>query len=258
MAPTKKRGGYIFPEPALLITPITLEKRLVHITSWLRIRNALIEWRATSTTTDDFVSNQDWRDLLSLPLSHPGTSSSASSSRAKLLAMLSMTQEDLRTPDGPANWRGTKVTLSLIENIRLVQEIIWELSELNFHFELLVLNAELNTKETVGACSIQHCFPATETPHSLSSISFSRAHAGLAAVLTRGRAPYLFALRELMLKWEGVERTQLLPHIRKSTDAGVDQLEEKVASTYIDMFYKTFGRPATLLHRLDEGVEDNT
>ena len=249
--PTKKQGGYLFPEAALIITPKTLDKTLVLLTSWLRIRNALIECRSASTTSDDFVSNQDWRDLLSLPLSQPGTQSTASPSRSKLLTMLSMVEEDLRAPMGSTIWRGTHITLSSSSNIRLIQEIVWELNELNFRFELLTLDAELSMMPTGNASRVKHCFPATDVPHNLSSISFSKAHAGLAAVTSRGRAPFLFALRDLMLTWKGIEQTQLLPHVRQSTDSELDQFEKKVASTYLDVFYKTFGRAGTLPHRLD-------
>jgi hypothetical protein len=82
------------------------------------------------------------------------------------------------------------------------EEILWELSELNFHFELLALHSQATTapdkdpQELVSAC-----FPGCNS-RSLLVADLGTANHGLAGGSWEDRAFYLHALKRLMMSLE--------------------------------------------------------
>jgi hypothetical protein len=114
------------------------------------------------------------------------------------------------------------------------QKILWELSELNFRFELLALDkwASGTTNEVAAEDRqdmICQCFPnntfIAELPH---------ATQGPASQNWQERLPVLLRLRALMQDWQGLKPTPLLlPDLDTQT------------------FFNFFGRAAVIPTRLD-------
>lgn len=87
---------------------------------------------------------------------------------------------------GEAKWNGKVVqTLSDAATDAIQEEILWELSELNFHFELLALHSRATTcPEHDPQALISHCFSGGSSPSLLSLLiaDLGTANYGLASV----------------------------------------------------------------------------
>ena len=139
-----------------------------------------------------------------------------------------------------------------------LEQILWELHEVNFRFEFQALDrrARLNTPfETLPdsdialmVCFLEMSFtvPATRT-----------ANHGIASSLNQERAHYLFAMARVMSNWKSVSQNGWIT--KTSTlcwsPEEIDELEAEIASVYTQSFYNSFRRPPVLPHRLSEAAE---
>ncbi|KAF8237227.1 hypothetical protein L208DRAFT_1248825, partial [Tricholoma matsutake] len=135
------------------------------------------------------------------------------------------------------------------------QKILWELTELNFHFELLALDKHASglsphRGEHERQAMVLKCF---DVP-SLVVTNVQRANFGLQAHDWRERLPFLLAVRALMRDWDGLKPMPLLlPDLASHnmyTEADVQQLEDHIARFYMQTFYHLFGRAAVVPTRL--------
>jgi hypothetical protein len=112
---------------------------------------------------------------------------------------------------GETEWNG-KVVQTLSDNEH--EEILWELSELNFHFELLALHSwamtapDKDPQELVSAC-----FPECNS-RSLLVANLGAANHSLADGSWEDWAFYLHMLKRLMMSWK--KDIPLILHIEKS------------------------------------------
>ncbi|KAF9456928.1 hypothetical protein BDZ94DRAFT_1314660 [Collybia nuda] len=111
---------------------------------------------------------------------------------------------ELGDPDSsrlPVSWNG-KVFEDLGNDD--FEEIIWELAELNFHFELLALDSCATTESAASHQDlVAKCFPRTSLGASLLVADLSSANQGLAGASWDNRGDYVLALRKLMSSWCG-------------------------------------------------------
>ena len=129
------------------------------------------------------------------------------------------------------------------------QKMLWELTELNFHFELLALDkcasgSSSRWDEQEWQAMVLKCF---DVP-SLIVADVQQANFGLQAQEWRERLPFLLALRALMRDWDGLKPTPLLLPDQVShtyTEADVQELEDHVAH-----FYRLFGHATVVPMRL--------
>jgi hypothetical protein len=135
------------------------------------------------------------------------------------------------------------------------QRILWELTELNFRFELLALDKRASSSsspqdEDERQAMVLKCF---DVP-SLVIADVQQANFGLQAHYWRKRLPFLLALRALMRDWDGLKPTPiLLPDLASHdmyTEPDVYQLEDCVACFYTQIFYCLFGHAAVVPARL--------
>ncbi|KAG1883232.1 hypothetical protein F4604DRAFT_1920416 [Suillus subluteus] len=146
--------GYRFPEPALLITPSSPERKKLFVANWLAARPLWIS-RVDHNPPERFPSPQLWRDFLnSSPSGEPSTIASSSSAGPTAAAMRKQaaTQifgEDLQDTQGTTwaigenvQWRNMTISIISLCNppLRLMRLILWELYKLNFRYELLALD----------------------------------------------------------------------------------------------------------------------
>ena len=145
---------------------------------------------------------------------------------------------------------------------RTIMEILWDLSELNFRFELTALDDHLCSEEhliSLGQLSPQYlsilqCFSGDGRRFILAPL-VSQANEGLAALTLRSRIPYLLALRKVMSAWQGVDGSQLMPEIHDDgwedkCEDDLKKFEHLLACVYSTAFYKVFGRPPIVPHGL--------
>ena len=133
-----------------------------------------------------------------------------------------------------------------------MQQLLWELTELNFHFELLALDkraSSCNRDEDEWQAMVLKCFPDND----LLLVNPGLVNVGLQSLDCQVRLPYLLALKALLRDWDGLKHTPLLlPDLPFDdyTELGIRQLEDSIACFYTQSFYDFFGHAATVPTRL--------
>jgi hypothetical protein len=161
---------------------------------------------------------------------------------------------ELIDSSGELNWNGKVVkTLKDLER----EEILWELAELNFRFELLALDARAASTPCAFARQewIRACFPGGEGGDSALLVAdLGAANHGLASKNWEEKAPYLQALRKIMMTWRGDIPPIILAEKYQWTKREIEDLEDAVAMFYVRSFYNHFRRapivPRGLSHQV--------
>lgn len=266
--------GYAFPEPALVIGPQAEEKRARYIVNLIRFRPALIHRLLTMTSTGSAAVPQLWRDLLNLPFDVvPGSLVAGSSSQGSITrsskgqqAALQFLSDCLASdvqltlePIADIRWRGQALSATKPPDTRIIHEILWELSELNFRFEFASLDSRARTSPRSQLTAsfeaslprydgndLAQCFPGPN--FSISVAEIERSHEGIAAEDWRNRLPFVLAMRAIMEHWVGYDERCFGPKkgCNDLSQVEFDVIEAAVARFYTQCFYDHFWRPAIL------------
>ena len=244
--------GYIFPEPAMFLRAQTVERRDTYFMTWLKYRSALIYRVTSKNSTAAPMPTSVWRDALSYE--HAQGKKDSSSSQSKDVTnshlcqhALDLLQNCVHTDGvtliglhgGETKWNGRVVK---ILNDAEREEVLWELSELNFRFELLALHSRATTRiEEDPQVLISACFPGSKS-RSLLVADLGSANHGLACGNWENKVTYVHALKRLMMTWQGE-----LPSIIKTEryqwhEQEIQDLEDVIAKFYIKSFYNYFRR----------------
>ena len=262
-------SGYVFPEPGLFIGVTTSERQAIYFSNWLKYRSALIHRQSFSSSASP-INNQQWRTLLFLPLNHnpaarPKHDGSSQRNRTQmqhdivrtlLRHCLDLDEElDLR-PETKADawWNGEKIMLGRIPPVNVAQQILWELCQLNFQYELSALDhrAHVPVVGTIGPPRDQlilACFPGRP---SLMFAPLQSAREGLAAPDWRARRSSIAAMRTLMKTWKGFTGFgfHLAREVNSLSEREFQEVESSVAHLYTQFFYDYFARAAVVPHTL--------
>jgi len=132
----KYDGYYLFSDPALF-TLMNEGHWAKYFASWEILHNACIYQVYSSCSTAAPLSNQQWHDLLLSVLSL-GDNTALSCTLEQVTSIFANTLENLSTDLSSFSTNTTDhfPTISVLE----MQNIVWELAKLNFHFELLALD----------------------------------------------------------------------------------------------------------------------
>ena len=148
---------------------------------------------------------------------------------------------ELVSSDRQLEWNG-KAVESLNDMER--EEILWELAELNFRFELCALDSRAATAD--ASCRqelISACFPGgKDGMASLLVADLGAANCGLASENWEEKAPYLQALRKVMAKWQGKVPPIIQAEKYQWAKEELEELEDAVARFYVLSFYNHFHR----------------
>ena len=148
------------------------------------------------------------------------------------------------------HFKGMKVNAEGPITADVAQEILWEISELNFRVELSALDHYASALPFDNRrSSVLRCFASC--PGNLYAVTFEEASAGLGALDIRHRAPYFQHLYSLMKDWKGHERAgpALSQDIGMCTNGELGDFEKRVARYYTQTYYDFFGRACTLPRR---------
>lgn len=274
------RLGYTFPDANIIAGSTANSAR--YLVTWLSRRAACI-WRQTNAHFSLFsqASNQDWRLFLSRTLDTPLDSSGMPSRAAQALisgqpekisgaqrrkAAASKFFEDMTLTEMPDTvyWREQAIATgdmkSLQESVdpKITTEVLWDLFEHNFRFEMLALDRLLNPAawsdveqhevrdallrqvffDDNGQAGGYYLFQGV--PHE---------NQGLAADDWRTRQIFVQNLWSVMTSWPrpptfhlGLESNVL--------EADFLRFEKNVAGFYCQTFYNIFGRAANVPHRI--------
>jgi hypothetical protein len=244
--------GYTFPEPAMFIRAKTPQRQEAYFRTWLKYRSAFVYRVSSKDFNAQPVPTSVWRDLLTYEHAYNKQDTSSSNEtrdthssrlRAQAFDILQNCVEAENVElagleKGRVKWNG-KVVEILTDAER--EEILWELSELNFRFELLALDSRATaTTDKDRQELVSACFPGS-TSRSLLVADLGTANHGLADGDWEKRAVYLQALKRLMITWPEV------PSIIQAekwqwSDREIEDLEHAVTQFYVWSFYNHFRR----------------
>ncbi|KAL0571477.1 hypothetical protein V5O48_010491, partial [Marasmius crinis-equi] len=163
-------------------------------------------------------------------------------------------------------WRDQRVPAGLLLNdAKMVKEIIWELFELNFRFEFHALARKFlgHTQDFsagVGEASsfddeVNGCFFKTKGLGNPSDADVHGASAGLATAALEHRKKYIMRFASVLAKWpkseEGVAKLAGRSKTKKFSDVELLKLKQWAATFYCQTFFSNFGRTPIIPHRLD-------
>ena len=254
-------GRYAFPEPGIFCSGDKLDRRNQFLTVWEILYPIVVNRMSSDMGSITLLSNEQWRILLA------GRQPNDKTRRGSM--RISIT--DLLTPDATA----VGVDLSQIHeapvreySIREVREKLWELSELSFRFDLIMLDYKAftakelryqaaNDEYKAQAWSpltrdplIMACFPfGPSDPHHLAFVHPDHARRGLASPAIQDRLPYLNALRKVLGEWDRFVMHDLGRLQIPTEDAPeVESLhyERVIACFYTQSYFRFFGRAAII------------
>lgn len=243
--PLSYNTRYIFPEAALFAST-NESRRTKFFTTWIAIRPACI-YRIVSVQKATPLSNQQWRDFLLDGLLSLSRESKLVRRREEVRSMFAGALEELKI-----DFHAPSSDFSRDMRLSDMQRVLWELTELNFRFELLALDkraSSCNRDEDERQAMVLKCFPDND----LLLVNTGLANVGLQSLDYRVRLPYLLGLKALLRDWDGLKPTPLvLPDFPSHdfTELEVRQLEDSIARFYTQSFYHFFGRAATVPTRL--------
>ncbi|KAF8218512.1 hypothetical protein L208DRAFT_1350644 [Tricholoma matsutake] len=121
------------------------------------------------------------------------------------------------------------------------EEILWELAELSFRFELLALNVWVTTNTSNDRQElIRACFPGGASA-SLLVADLGAANHGLGNVYWEPRSVYLHALKKVITTWKGEVPPIILAKKIQWTEWEIEDLEDEITHFYVKTFYNHFG-----------------
>jgi hypothetical protein len=254
-------AGYAFPDPGVIYGGQSPERQAKLLLSWLRQRPALIYRLTSSSSSARVLSNQSWRTMLTygdMAVSSGSQEHTKSGHRrADMRQLLGNCLEEagleLVVGSDHTFWHEQELSTGVLPSFEICQEILWELYELNFRFELLALHRRA---QLVVDDSPEHqdrvlaCFPG-HGPLLVADLSL--ANQGLAAPSITERAQYVLALKRLMKGWKGRVPLQIGSDekpVKQYSVVELTTLERAVATFYTQSFFNFFGRAAIVPHRL--------
>jgi hypothetical protein len=210
------------------------------------------------------MSSQHWRTFLSMDLSVPDEGSTKAAKRRRdVLDMLvpnSSIYPEVQTRSTTKQllvWQDKEYPSGVLPPEDVVQQILWELYELNFIHELQSLDrracADLDLSDTAQLLErqmkISRCFPINSFRH----VMIPSENCGLAADDLNERFRFVVELLHVMKSWRGDKPAIFdisMDNLRDSTHQTRIQMEKTIAKYYCQQFYNYFARAAQIPHRL--------
>lgn len=249
--------GYAFPSAALFAGVQTEERRQSYLRKWITHRPALIHRFIPTDSDAGPLSSDHWRSFLSNDLSKITSLDRRKQKKEQMRDLLGRAWETFgeasdssENVQGTLKWRDKAIGHS--ENIAstVAQEILWEISELNFRVELMALDHYASAVGLTGRRELLfQCFASS--PGNIYVVDFDHAGDGLGAASLRQRAPYFVALHRLMQDWKDNRGLgpALSVGITDCPDSQLRSFEEHISKFYCQMYYCYFARAPTLPRR---------
>src|SRR5262245_25469603 len=275
----KQLKGYAFPDPGLFISTLSATKREVYLATWLSSRAAWMcgmskqVWPEGGCPTR--VPSQLWRDFLRRGC-FPETANSISATPSQTheagtrpvasrptkaqqrnqevtKIFHNHTGEDLKDVDS-VYWRGKGLSKDDFAHLErgVLSEILWDLYEHNWRFDLLTLDRVSNPFLWQGEAAYNRDALIKSLFHNGSYLvtEFPKSNIGVSASLWKDRSPYISILRQILSAWPSW--SDLPPDIRDRhlvTQEDVNIVERGLANFYCQTFFNIFGRAPVTPHR---------
>lgn len=237
---------YVCPEPALLVSS-TGPRSQAALHHYQLIHDALLYRLGDPDDPHWALPTQVWRDILQGKVSKQGKPGARTEARsASIEAVLGPALKACGI-DKLSGFLADGDPIPLTTRNRS-KELLWELAEINFRFELLALDARASGIQRPEEC--RECFPGGR----FTGLDLAEGKQGFAAIASKDRLPYLQCLAWLMVDWRHRPRPGLLASAATRSEWSSDQiaeLEGAVARYYTQCFYEYFNRAAVIPMRLE-------
>ncbi|KAJ7778466.1 hypothetical protein B0H16DRAFT_1711966 [Mycena metata] len=239
---------YVMPEPALLASPDDPARRRMLYHHYTLLRYALMFRLGDGDEPHALLTTQQWRDIVQGKITKQGKAGSHAQARSASL-------EELLRPAFSAcsmdDLTGFPVSPDAVPplDVNRTKELLWELAEINFRYEFLVLDARASGLNRPDEC--RTCFASPR----LIGMEFNESQRGFAARETDELLPHLLCMAGFMRDWSvPCERPKEIDNAKGRTQWSADSihgLENAVTKYYTASFYELFGRAAVVPMRLD-------
>ncbi|KAJ7152230.1 hypothetical protein C8R43DRAFT_1127309 [Mycena crocata] len=240
---------YILPEPALLVnTTPERRRRLLH--HWKLLSDGFLFMLTQSQPQP--LSAAEWRDVLEGLITKRGHESSRTYKRSANL-------EDRLRPaleaSNLATIEGFPVSADCVPDLNLkgIHEIVWQVAETSFRFELASLDGRASGKKRLE--EVKGCFAGRV----LVGVPLEFGKCGWAAATVEDRHPYVGRTASLMLDWRTKSSCpsiiRLVAQVFQWSSSDKQALETAVCEYYTQAFWEHFGRAPILPLHLEFDVD---
>ncbi|KAL0573871.1 hypothetical protein V5O48_008073 [Marasmius crinis-equi] len=139
--------GYALPDPAFIAVSANEKTVAGFLTTWLRLRQVLV-YRLMSPTFRP-LPTRDWRSILGIEMHGLKADTRAATKRREQEQMLQKClisgkmqgAIDLSNlGSAPVEWRGQTLQPFVMPPVPITKEVLWELHEINFRYELIAVD----------------------------------------------------------------------------------------------------------------------
>ncbi|KAH9485338.1 hypothetical protein JR316_0002246 [Psilocybe cubensis] len=226
--------GYAFFDPHILLGEDWDRARgKTYLLAWLAVRPAWMAKMINPTVHQEYPQPQSWRDFLIFHIAkllrvsdrdvkcNPDRSISGPNKRRKqgnLIAYFDLPVRNyhnttqIRWRDDDVGYAGSLDVESMVIKPSVPREVVWDLFEHNFRFELLALDRSIFPRHLVSDqlslardTLVTNCFPQ----NALITVQWPERDEGLGARRYQDRVLYVESLRKLMSDWPGSVATAL-------------------------------------------------
>lgn len=265
-APVHGQWQHFVPPTTLFINPKDDARRQNYLQTWLRTRPA---WLGALNThfsrTPHQLTTQQWRDYFYsfVGTNAKGDAATASARRRQqveaIFAKVHHMGAPRPDPSSAIKWFTHAFAPDATIPPLLVRQILWEICELGFRYELLELDRVVcpNQASTEVAADVEESkrewlfAPVFPEDMFLQITRLTERNTGLAHDLVFKRADALDALVKVMKRWPNcpdmIKSAPLLYSQR--AENYVLSMEAAIADFYCTTFFQHAGRPATIPHR---------
>ena len=239
-----------FPDPCLIVGTTSEDRRKRYLVTWLSVRSAWIN-RVTSSTASP-VHPSIWRGFLnSIPNPEEVFSSSTASSHpneAMNLFGAEFIQLHITAHQSPAllTWRDITVTADTL-NVEHIRQVLWDLAEHNFRFELLSLDKRMASEAwTADSANREEMVLRVFDGGAgfvLGSEPFPDRNRGLGALQVEDRSLFVDNFRALLSSWPDAPSALQNPLGMSPINTHIFSVERCATLFYVQTFYDTHGRP---------------
>ncbi|KAJ7082461.1 hypothetical protein B0H15DRAFT_785685 [Mycena belliarum] len=244
---------YLLPEPAALVSSQNEQKRRRMVHHWTLLRDVFFALIGDPHHPPLVLTSQEWRDILEGHVTPRADEHSRRGKRSRSLATLIAPVLAASNQDGLRGYPPPKDSLLPHYTTAEIQQILWDLAETNFRWELQTLDLRASAARQPRPHLIRRCFAGG----SVLDVDPALARQGLASKSLPDRHRYNMRLATLMLDWQRtsahrpplITRTSLDRPLWSSTE--MHDLEFQVATHYTQSFYDLMGRAPVIPMRLD-------
>ncbi|KAJ3832158.1 hypothetical protein F5878DRAFT_666822 [Lentinula raphanica] len=254
-----EESGYYLPPPRLLDGPENTSTRAFYYRAWLKIRPVILK---NLSQKPKCLSAKRWRCLLDVVGGHSSEQNSGKAKndvyRVEMRSLLN-TLVAQNSPDSFSlddleprieEFHGKCVDCRNEPPPReIASQIIWELTEVSFRQDLVVLDRRLDTSGlslTQRNALLDACWSGLRF-----QVDATKVEEGIGVSDIHKRAPYIRALHQLMKSWRGNKPEELYREFPNNHEAHnyidlVETVEKSLAIFYTTSFLTCFARAASI------------